>query len=110
MAKRRDRVQIYAEILKAISQECQRENKAKITRVQYKVGVPFDRFKGYMGALQQLGFIEGEGALILTERGKEFLSSWNRVLETLNEREEGNGISTGERNGKRLFNRIEGSF
>ncbi|MBS7610445.1 hypothetical protein KEJ19_07835 [Candidatus Bathyarchaeota archaeon] len=90
MAKRRDRVRIYADILKAIWQESEGDRRVKITRVQYSVGVPFDRFKGYIAELQELGLIKAEGTLALTDRGKEFLVNWSRILETLNDNHGGN--------------------
>lgn len=85
MAKRRDRIRIYADILRAICQENERDGRVKVTRVQYRVGVPFDRFKGYMGELLELGLIKADGVLALTDRGKEFLVNWSRILETLND-------------------------
>lgn len=92
--KKRDKLQIYADILVAIYHELRRIKEAKLTRVQYKVGVPFDRFKGYVEELRVLGFVENQGTLKLTEKGFEFLEEYSRLLELLNRREETFGSLT----------------
>lgn len=86
--RKRDKLQIYANILVAVYQELRRIKEAKVTRVQYKVGVPFDRFKGYVEELKLLGFIRNEGSLMLTPKGREFLQEYARLMELLNRREE----------------------
>lgn len=78
--RRRDRVQIYADILQAICLECKRDREVKVTRVQYRVGVPFDRFKGYVGELSELGLIKAGGALVLTDRGRNSSQAGTRFL------------------------------
>ncbi|MEM2905535.1 MAG: winged helix-turn-helix domain-containing protein [Candidatus Bathyarchaeia archaeon] len=86
--RKRDKLEIYANILLAVYQELRRIKEAKVTRVQYKVGVPFDRFKGYVEELKLLGFVENEAGLRLTPKGREFLQEYSRLLGLLNKREE----------------------
>lgn len=94
--RKRDRLQIYASILVAILEEIRRGKEAKLTRVQYRVGVPFDRFKGYVEELKLLDFVENEGNLRLTGKGREFLQRYWGVIDLLDRREEFFGDATPE--------------
>lgn len=92
--QKRDKVQIYASILVAILQELRQLNEAKLTRVQFGVRVPFDRFKAYIDELRLLRFVENKGGLRLTPKGREFLHEYARLLDLLNKREDVFGEST----------------
>jgi len=83
-AVRRDKIQIYADILRAVEDEFLRHREAKVTRVQYRAGVPFDRFKGYLKQLNHLGLVEVAGTLRLTGKGREFLDGCERIRSFLN--------------------------
>ncbi len=75
---RRSRQQIFAEILDAIIEEARSQDEVKITRVQSKVYVPFDRFKEYLADMRKRGFIE-ETSLKITDRGLKFLEEYKLV-------------------------------
>ena len=75
---RRSRQQIFAEILDAIIEETRSQEEVKITRVQSKVYVPFDRFKEYLADMRKRGLIE-ETSLKATERGLKFLEEYKLV-------------------------------
>ena len=77
---RRDRLKIYGDMLSALSVQPKSE-KIVLTKIQNRVNVPFDRFKGYISELKELGLIQNETDLILTEKGKEYLSEYRKVLE-----------------------------
>ena len=77
---RRDRLRIYMDILMIIRGET-RKGELVITRVQQKSNVPFDRFKTYLSELRQLGLIQDESLPILTERGLQYLTEYQKVLE-----------------------------
>ena len=51
-----------------------------LTQVQVRMGVPFDRLKNYISELMELGLIE-ETSLKLTEKGKQYLIEYARVLD-----------------------------
>ena len=77
---RRDRLRIYMDILMIVRGET-RKGELVITRVQQKSNVPFDRFKMYLSELRQLGLIQDETLPILTEKGLQYLTEYQKVLE-----------------------------
>ncbi len=52
-----------------------------LTRIQVKINVPFDRLKNYLSELNDLGLIENENNLKLTEKGKQYLEEYENVLD-----------------------------
>jgi len=77
---RRDRMKIYGDILSVIQSETKRE-KTVLTRIQLKTNVPFDRLKTYLSELKELGFIQNDSSLKLTEKGQQYLSEYEKVLD-----------------------------
>lgn len=58
-----------------------RTEKIVVTQVQRQINVPFDRLKNYIFELNELGLIQDETSLKLTEKGKQYLKEYERVLE-----------------------------
>jgi len=77
---RRDKLKIYGDLLSALNSEVS-VDKIMLTRVQAKINVPFDRLKTYISNLQELGLIEDETSLKLTEKGKQYLEEYEKVLD-----------------------------
>jgi len=77
---RRDRLKIYGDLLFTLYSEAKKESLI-LTRVQLKIGVPFDRLKRYIVELKELGLIEDEVSLRLTEKGKQYLREYETVLD-----------------------------
>ena len=77
---RRDKLKIYGDLLSVLSDEGKNE-KIVLTRVQIRINVPFDRLKNYIFELNELGLIQDEKSLKLTEKGKQYLREYERVLE-----------------------------
>ena len=78
--QRRDRVKIYGDLLSILNAEANSE-KIVLTKVQVQINVPFDRLKNYISELNELGLIENEYSLKLTEKGKQFLREYEKVLD-----------------------------
>lgn len=77
---RRDRLKIYGDLLAVLNEEA-KSGKIVVTRVMARSNVPFDRLKIYTSELKDLGLIEDENSLKLTEKGKEYLRDYRVVLE-----------------------------
>ena len=77
---RRDKLKIYGDILSILYSEA-RGGKIVLTRVQHKTNVPFDRLKSYLAELEGLGLIQQEPNLCLTEKGKQYLMEYVKVLD-----------------------------
>jgi predicted transcriptional regulator len=80
---RRDKMKIYGDLLSILSSETKAE-KVVLTRVQLKINVPFDRLKTYIAELKELGLIQDETSLKLTDKGKQYLREYEAVLDFMN--------------------------
>jgi predicted transcriptional regulator len=58
-----------------------RGEKIVLTHVQVQIKVPFDRLKNYISELNNLGLIQDEATLKLTEKGKQYLIEYEKVLD-----------------------------
>jgi predicted transcriptional regulator len=77
---RREKIIIYGDLLVILNEESKNE-RIVLTRVQVKINVSFDRLKKYIGTLIELGLIEDEASLKLTDKGKEYLKEYEKVLD-----------------------------
>jgi len=75
--KRRDKMKIYGDLLLILQDES--INK-KMTRISSKSNIPFTRLKEHIADLAELGLIEDETSLKLTEKGTEYLSQYETFL------------------------------
>jgi predicted transcriptional regulator len=77
---RRDKLKIYGDLLSVLKDEANNEN-IVLTQVQVRINVPFDRLKNYISEIKELEFIQDETSLVLTEKGKQYLREYEKVLE-----------------------------
>lgn len=77
---RRDRLKIYMDLLLIIKGES-RKGKIVLTRVQQKSNVPFDRLKIYLSELKDLGMIQDEISPTPTEKGLQYVTEYEKVLD-----------------------------
>jgi predicted transcriptional regulator len=77
---RRDKLKIFGDLLSVLNDEVYSE-RIVLTHVQVRINVPFDRLKNYIFELNQLGLIQDEISLRLTEKGKQYLREYEKVLE-----------------------------
>ena len=78
--QRRDRLKIYSDLLYALKSASSAE-KIVLTQIQVRIKVPFDRLKTYIADLVNLGLIQDETSLKLTEKGRRYLKEYERVLD-----------------------------
>ena len=55
--------------------------KVVLTHIQLRLNVPFDRLKNYISELTELGLIDDENLLNLTEKGRQYLLEYRDVIE-----------------------------
>jgi predicted transcriptional regulator len=56
---------------------------ARITRIQNEVNLPSDRFRAQLEDMETLGLIEHGEGLTSTEKGRSFVSAYEKVEEVL---------------------------
>jgi predicted transcriptional regulator len=49
-----------------------------------RINVPFDRLKKYISDLVDLGLIDDESSLRITEKGRQYLREYEKVLDFMN--------------------------
>ena len=81
---KRSKFEIYGDILEAIRADISTNGSARLTRVQIKVNVPYDRFKAYIDNLSGSKLIEiarGENheEITITGKGFEYLAQYEHV-------------------------------
>ncbi len=77
---RRDRLKIYGDLLSLLYAENREEN-IVLTHIQVQLKVPFDRLKTYITELNDLGLIQDQTSLKLTEKGKQYIVEYGKVLD-----------------------------
>ena len=77
---RRDKLKIYGDLLSVLRSEANSE-KVVLTHIQVRINVPFDRLKNYITELKNLSLIEDETSLRLTEKGKQYLQEYEKILD-----------------------------
>jgi predicted transcriptional regulator len=83
-ARRRERARIYYDILCSIKKQ-EFNGKAKITKVQNDVNLPSDRLRLHLVEMRRLGLVVYGETLASTEKGRRFLSEYEKVVEVLRE-------------------------
>jgi predicted transcriptional regulator len=78
--RRRDKLKIYGDLLSVLNDQSKTE-KIVLTRVQARINVPFDRLKNYISELIDLGLIKENISFEVTEKGKQYLMEYERILE-----------------------------
>jgi predicted transcriptional regulator len=68
------------DILLIIKEES-RKGQIILTRVQQKSNVPFDRLKIYLSELKDLGLVQEESILKLTEKGLQYAVEYAKVFD-----------------------------
>ncbi len=77
---RRDKFKIYGDLLTALYYSPSAE-KIVLTQIQVRINVPYDRLKTYIAEIKDLGLIQDEDSLTLTEKGLQYVQMYSRVLD-----------------------------
>ena len=76
---RRDKLKIYGDLLSIIGETT--PDKIVLTRVQIRMNVPFNRFKTYIAELKELGLVQDETSLKLTDKGRQYVREYKAMLD-----------------------------
>ena len=79
----RYRPKIFYDILCSIIKQEASGDIARITRVQNEVNLPSDRFRTHLEDMEALGLIKRDEGLTSTEKGRAFVSEYEKVAEVL---------------------------
>ena len=74
-------MKIYGDLLSILKAEKNSADRIVLTRIQAKMNVPFDRLKSYISDLEDLKLIEDQVSLNLTQKGKQYLDEYQKILD-----------------------------
>ena len=74
-------MKIYGDLLSILKAEKKSTDRIVLTRIQSKMNVPFDRLKSYISDLEDLKLIEDQVSLNLTQKGKQYLDEYQKILD-----------------------------
>ena len=81
---KRNKYEIFFDILGSLQIELSENDKPSPTRVAHKANLPYDRFQKALNELVQLGMVtSADSGLSLTEKGREFVNEFKKVNEFL---------------------------
>ncbi|MEM3578453.1 MAG: winged helix-turn-helix domain-containing protein [Candidatus Bathyarchaeia archaeon] len=83
-AEKRNKVQIYFDILQILCEESKHE-KSNLTKVAHLANLPYDRFQKCLNHLVQIGMVDRgkDGKMFVTEKGLEYVdecAKFNKFL------------------------------
>jgi predicted transcriptional regulator len=78
---RRNKMKIYGDLLSILKAEKNSADRIVLTRIQAKMNVPFDRLKSYISDLEDLKLIEDQVSFNLTQKGKQYLDEYQKILD-----------------------------
>lgn len=74
-------MKIYGDLLSILNAEKNSTSKIVLIHIQAKMKVPFDRLKNYISDLEDLNLIEDQFSYTLTEKGKQYLDEYKKILD-----------------------------
>jgi predicted transcriptional regulator len=84
LSKRRDKLQIYYDILSAIKNENTIYVSIKPTRLQYESNLSYSKLMSYIEELMLKGFIVNkQDKILISEKGYAFITNYSRLLDLI---------------------------
>jgi predicted transcriptional regulator len=78
--EKRSKFQIYFDILQALCERVEADDRSCPTRIAHNVNLPYDRFRNCLDQLVHLEMVSREGEkLAVTEKGSEYVQ-WHRKM------------------------------
>jgi predicted transcriptional regulator len=78
---RRNKMKIYGDLLFILKAEKSNTDSLVLTHIQTKMNVPFDRLKTYISDLKDLDLIVDQHSCNITEKGKQYLDEYKKILD-----------------------------
>lgn len=77
--ERRPKLQIYFDILRAISDEIADEGIARPTRVQFRSNMSYDKLSRYLLELENKKLINKNPSISLSDKGQNFMRDYDKI-------------------------------
>jgi len=86
--ERRTKTLIFFEVITAVIDDAQNNEKVTPTRIQIKSKTSYDKLTKYLEEMEKRGMVEKEKSIAITEKGMEFHKDYSRINDLINEMNE----------------------
>ena len=83
--ERRSKLQIFYDVLSAIKEESQNNEKISYTRIQFKCNTSYDKLLRYIDEMNAKQLLKSGSEIEITEKGEKFYQDYSRINELIKE-------------------------
>ena len=83
--ERRSKLQIFYDVLSAIKEESQNNEKISYTRIQFKCNTSYDKLLRYIDEMNAKQLLKSSSEIEITEKGEKFYQDYSRINELIKE-------------------------
>ncbi|GFN39510.1 MAG: hypothetical protein YK1309IOTA_470002 [Marine Group I thaumarchaeote] len=83
--ERRSKLQIFYDVLSAIKEESQNNEKISYTRIQFKCNTSYDKLLRYFDEMKAKQLLKSGSEIEITEKGEKFYQDYSRINELIKE-------------------------
>ena len=77
--ERRNKLEIYSDILNSIMEESKNAEIVRPTRIQFLSNLSYDSLTRYLNELKEKKLIRNSTEIIITEKGEQFLKDYEKI-------------------------------
>ena len=85
VTERRSKLQIFYDVLSAIKEESQNNEKISYTRIQFKCNTSYDKLLRYIDEMNAKQLLKSSSEIEITEKGEKFYQDYSRINELIKE-------------------------
>ncbi len=85
VTERRSKLQIFYDVLSAIKEDSQNNEKISYTRIQFKCNTSYDKLLRYIDEMNAKQFLNSGSKIEITEKGEKFYQDYSIINELIKE-------------------------
>ena len=85
VTERRSKLQIFYDVLSAIKEDSQNNEKISYTRIQFKCNTSYDKLLRYIDEMDAKQLLKSGSEIEITEKGEKFYQDYSRINELIKE-------------------------
>ena len=85
VTERRSKLQIFYDVLSAIKEDSQNNEKISYTRIQFKCNTSYDKLLRYIDEMNAKQLLKSGSEIEITEKGEKFYQDYSRINELIKE-------------------------
>ena len=85
VTERRSKLQIFYDVLSAIKEDSQNNEKISYTRIQFKCNTSYDKLLRYIDEMKTKQLLKNDSVIEITEKGEKFYQDYSIINELIKE-------------------------